>query len=115
MSIRSKKNQKRAASTLRNMRERRRRQTRKLKDVLRPKFKPYTKRIAAQITCHQVFDRLWCGPNRVMLRRAAYRYLAEITGFPKETAHIKFLDETMCDKVIERVVNDFPKLFPKAA
>jgi ribosome-binding protein aMBF1 (putative translation factor) len=44
-----------------------------------------------------------------MRRPAAYRWLAEITGFPKETAHIRFFDEMVCAKVIERVVNDFPK------
>ena len=115
MSRRPSKTVARSAKQLKDERHRRRALNRRLKKRLNPKIRPLTPRVAAHIECHKVFDRLWCGPDAPMIRKCAYRYLAEITGRPKESAHIRMLDEEECQAVIEIIVADFPRLFKKSA
>jgi len=83
--------------------------------VLRLHFVPATERIAAQVACHRVFDRLWAGADAPLIRSRAYEYLQRITGMTVSEAHISNFDIGLCEAVAEKVIEDYPRLFGKPA
>lgn len=50
---------------------------------------------------HLLFDQLWQGPQPLMSRDAAYRWLAETMGMTAEQAHIGEFGEEECLRLIE--------------
>jgi hypothetical protein len=62
--------------------------------------------LASRVRAHQAFDRLWLGGNAgvaMMPRNAAYRWLGQVLGMPKELAHIRFLSVEQCEQLIAAV------------
>jgi hypothetical protein len=104
-----------AAGYQHRYRQRKKALTHRLKRQLKSRIKPATARVAAQIECHRVFDRLWCGPEAVMPRRRAYEYLQRITCLPSSDAHISRLSADECYGLIEKVREDYPRIFRKSA
>ena len=54
-----------------------------------------------RIAAHEAFDWLW--KSKMMHRDAAYRWLGQRMGVPKEQAHIAQFNEEQCRKVIALV------------
>jgi hypothetical protein len=61
----------------------------------------------AKKKAHRLFDTLW--KEKGFSRRQAYRWLQEITGLPKEEAHIGEMDVDQCEAVC-RMVETAPTL-----
>ena len=72
-------------------------------------------RVKAQVECHRVFDMLWVGPEAPLIRTRAYAYLSKITGLPLPETHIAQFDLGMCEGVVAKVKEDYPRLFLKSA
>jgi hypothetical protein len=59
---------------------------------------------AARIRAHAAFDTLWKpGPERLMGRNRAYRWLQETLGMEAAEAHIGLFSLELCERVIEAV------------
>lgn len=57
----------------------------------------------ARVEAHKSFDRLWKGPDKVMNRREAYRWLQWILKLEPEAAHIRQFNVMQCEAVTEAV------------
>lgn len=57
----------------------------------------------ARNKAHNMFDKLWKEPTRIMKRNDAYYWLAKQMGIKKEDTHIAMFEIEQCNKVIELV------------
>ena len=55
---------------------------------------------AMRIMAHEIFDRLWKGPDAAMDRRAAYKWLQKAMRLGKRSSHIGSLDTRQCKRLI---------------
>lgn len=56
---------------------------------------------AARSRAHAAFDTLWQGG--AMKRKAAYRWMGEALGLPREECHISRMDIASCERLIAAV------------
>jgi len=59
--------------------------------------------VAARVTAHCWFDRLWEVEQAPMTRKEAYEWLAEQLGMAAKECHIGKFDVRQCERVIEAV------------
>jgi len=52
---------------------------------------------------HEVFDRLWQGPQAKMSRQKAYRLLQRIMGLSEDEAHVGMFNKDQCQTLIRKL------------
>ena len=52
---------------------------------------------------HNMFDKLWKAPTRIMKRNDAYYWLAQKMGLKKEDTHIALFEIEQCKQVVKLV------------
>ncbi|MBD3407375.1 MAG: hypothetical protein GF411_14760 [Candidatus Lokiarchaeota archaeon] len=55
----------------------------------------------SRIEAHNLFDKLWNGPEATMRRKEAYKWLARTMDLDKDNAHISKFSKEQCDKLIK--------------
>lgn len=64
----------------------------------------------ARITAHEAFDRIW--RTKRMTRDRAYVWMRHELGLSKEECHIGSFDVATCKKLVQKVRECYPDLFP---
>lgn len=63
----------------------------------------------ARIRAHSVFDQIW-QQKLVKSRGGAYNWMRQVMGLSHSQAHIGEFDADQCEKLVELVYRDYPKL-----